>query len=67
MPCTHVTGSSGQGIVGMEKLLRRELVYSVSETSLWGQFLLSLKKLKFEVRGRAADNPPEVDMQIAHG
>ena len=46
----------------MEKLLRRELVYSVSETSLWGQFLLSLKSLKYEVRGRAADNPPEVDI-----
>ena len=46
----------------MEKLLRRELVYSVSETSLWGQFLLSLKKLKYEVRGRAADNTPEVDI-----
>ena len=45
----------------MEKLLRRELVYSVSETSLWGRFLLSLKKLKYEVRGRAADNPPEVE------
>ena len=46
----------------MEKLLRRELVYSVSETSLWGQFLLSLKFLKYGVRGRAADNPPEVDI-----
>ena len=46
----------------MEKLLRRELVYSVSETSLWGQFLLSSKKLKYGVRGRAADNPPEVDI-----
>ena len=47
----------------MEKLLRRELVYSpVSEPSLWGRFLLSLKSLKYEVRGRAADNPPEVDI-----
>ena len=46
----------------MEKLLRRELVYSVSETSLWGRFLLCLKKLKYEVRGRAADNPSEVDI-----
>ena len=46
----------------MEKLCMRELVYSVSETSLWGQFLLSLKFLKYGVRGRAADNPPEVDI-----
>ena len=42
--------------------LTRELVYSVSETSLWGRFVLRLKKLKYEVRGRAADNPPEVDI-----
>ena len=51
----------------MEKLLTRELVYSVSETSLWGQFLLSLKILKYGVRGRAADNPPEVYMQLSPG
>ena len=37
-------------------------MYSVSETLLWGPFLLSLKILKYGVRGRAADNPPEVDI-----